>query len=391
MESTQKFTTDKKFISKPALITGLIALIISASGFFVDREQFFFSYLTAFTFWTTVTLGGLFFVLIHNTTHAMWSTVLRRIMEMIMMTVPVMAILAIPVLFGIHDLYHWSHEDAVATDALLQKKAPYLNVPFFIIRTVFYFAVWILFSGMLYRISKQQDESFDPEQKEKLRKRSAPGIIIFALTITFAAFDWLMSLDPHWYSTIFGVYIFAGSFLAAIAVMVLIGLSLHKRNLLTDIITVEHFHDLGKFLFSFTIFWGYMAFSQYFLIWYANIPEETIWYLHRWEGNWKIITMTLVFGHFLIPFLALMPRAAKRNRTFLKIISVWILVMHFFDLYWIIMPTLHKHGIHFSWMDLTAMIGIGGIFIWYFWSRFLKGPLVPVNDSKLADSINLVN
>jgi hypothetical protein len=391
MDNNQKFYTESRFISKPALIIGVVTLIITAAGFFVDRQQFFFSYLVAFAFWATVTLGGLFFTLVHNTTHAMWSTVLRRILETIMMTVPVMAILVIPVLFGIHDLYHWSHADVVATDALLQKKAAYLNIPFFVIRTVFYFAVWMVLSFYLYRISKQQDKSYDPEQKEKLRKRSAPSILIFALTLTFASFDWLMSLDPHWYSTIFGVYIFGGSFLSAIAFVVLVLISLHKRNILTDVITVEHYHDLGKFLFSFTVFWGYIAFSQYFLIWYANIPEETIWFAHRWEGSWKYISLVLVFGHFLIPFLALMPRAAKRNIKFMRIISIWILLMHFFDLYWIIMPTLHKHGFYFSWMDLTAMIGIGGIFIWYFWQSYLKGALVPVNDTKLSESINLVN
>jgi len=211
------------------------------------------------------------------------------------------------------------------------------------------------------------------------------------LRLTFASFDWLMSLDPHWYSTIFGVYIFAGSFLSAIAFVVLVLIALHKRNILTDVITVEHYHDLGKFLFSFTVFWGYMAFSQYFLIWYANIPEETIWFAHRWEGSWKYITLVLVFGHFVVPFLALMPRAAKRNLKFMRIISIWILLMHFFDLYWLVIPTLHKHGFHFSWMDLTAMIGIGGIFVWYFWQSYLKGALVPVNDTKLAESIKLVN
>lgn len=391
MASSQKYFTDKQFISKPALIVGIIGLLIAASGFFVDRQQFFFSYLTAFSFWMTITLGGLFFTLIHNVTSAMWSTVLRRILETIMMTIPVMALLAIPVLLGIKDLYLWSDAGTVAGDLLLQKKAAYLNIPFFVIRTVFYFAVWFLLARVLYKISKQQDESFDPEQKEKLRRRSAPGIVVFAITITFASFDWLMSLDPHWYSTIFGVYIFAGSFLSAIAVVILIGLALRKRDLLTDTFTVEHYHDLGKFLFSFTVFWGYMAFSQYFLIWYANIPEETIWFGHRWIGSWKVVTMVLVFGHFVIPFLALMPRAAKRNFKFLKFMAYWILLMHFIDLHWIIMPTIHHHGVHFSWMDVAALIGIGGIFVSFFWRRYLKGALVPVNDGKLADSIKLVN
>ena len=391
MDRSQKYYTDKQFISKPALIVGIVGLLIAASGFFVDRQQFFFSYLTAFSFWVTITLGGLFFTLIHNVTHAMWSTALRRILEAIMMTIPVMALLTIPVLLGIHDLYHWSHADVVAGDALLQKKSAYLNIPFFVIRTVFYFAVWFLLARGLYKISIQQDESFDPEQAEKLRRRSAPGLLLFALTITFASFDWLMSLDPHWYSTIFGVYIFAGSFLAAIAVTVLIISSLHKRNILNDTITIEHYHDLGKFLFSFTVFWGYMAFSQYFLIWYANIPEETIWFRHRWEGSWKVITLVLVFGHFLIPFLALMTRAAKRSVNFMNFMAYWILAMHFIDLYWIILPTFHHHGIHVSWMDAAALAGIGGIFVSFFWRQYLKGALVPVNDRKLAESIKLVN
>ena len=391
MENLETHLNVAKKYNRAALIIGIIGLATALAGFFINQQQFYYSYLTAFVFWTTITLGGLFFTLVHNVTNAAWSTVLRRIMETIMMTVPLMAALAVPVLLGLHDLYHWSHADEVAGDVLLQKKAPYLNIPFFTIRTIFYFAVWFLLARYLYKLSLQQDRNFDPGQTEKLRKASAPGIVLFAFTITFAAFDWLMSLDPHWYSTIFGVYIFAGSYLSAIAMIVLIALALRKQGILADKITVEHYHDLGKFLFSFTVFWGYMAFSQYFLIWYANIPEETIWYFHRWEGNWKIITLLLVFGHFLIPFLALLPRAAKRNLTFMKLISIWILIMHFCDLYWIIMPTLHAHGFHLSWIDLATFAGIGGIFIWYFWWRYSKEEPIPVNAPRLEESVKLVN
>ena len=391
MEDLKQYFSDTKHFIKPALITGAIGLAASAAGLMMNSAEFFFSYLTAYTFWISLTLGGLFFVMLHHISGAVWSTVLRRLMESLMQTVPIMAILFVPIAFGMHDLYHWSHADVVAGDALLQKKEAYLNIPFFLIRTLLYFAIWFFLAHFLYKTSVQQDKEFRVEQIKRLRTLSAPGIVLFALSITFASFDWLMSLDPHWYSTIFGVYIFAGSFLSATAFLVIVAQSLRKRGYLKTTITTEHFHDLGKFLFAFTIFWGYMAFSQYFLIWYANIPEETIWYMHRWEGSWKVITLLLVVGHFLIPFMGLMTRASKRNLTYMKFMSFWILLMHYIDLYWIIMPIRYEHGIHPSWMDLATMIGVGGVFIWYLWSKFWGQAMVPVNDPSLDESIRLVN
>ena len=391
MENTEKFYTKTQVWIKPALIVGAAGIVLSLVAAYTDREQFYFSYLTAYVFWAGIMLGGLFFTMIHHISGAVWSVVLRRITESIMSAAPIIGVLFIPLIFGIHDLYHWSHADVVAQDALLQKKAGYLNIPFFIIRSVIYLAVWIILAFVLYRKSIKQDHAFNSDDLTKMKRISAPGIVAFALTITFAAFDWLMSLDPHWYSTIFGVYIFAGSFLSALAFIAVLGLAFRKKAILADVITVEHYHDLGKFLFAFTIFWGYMAFSQYFLIWYANIPEETIWYHHRWEDNWKILTMILVFGHFLVPFLGLMPRAAKRNLTYLKFMSIWILVMHFIDIYWIAMPALHPHGFRFSWIDGATFLAIGGIVVWYITRKFVAGSLVPVNDPKLLESIRHVN
>ncbi len=391
MENTEKFHTKAQVWIKPALILGVAGILLSLVAVYIDREQFYFSYLTAYVFWTGIMLGGLFFTMIHHISGAVWSVVLRRITESVMSAAPVIGVLFIPLIFGIHDLYHWSHADVVAQDALLQNKAGYLNIPFFIIRSVVYLAVWITLAFVLYRKSIKQDHAFNSDDQIKIKRISAPGIVAFALTITFAAFDWLMSLDPHWYSTIFGVYIFAGSFLSALAFITVFGLAFRKKAILADVISVEHYHDLGKFLFAFTIFWGYMAFSQYFLIWYANIPEETIWYQHRWEDNWKILTMILVFGHFLIPFLGLMPRAAKRNLTYLKLMSIWILVMHFIDIYWIAMPTLHPHGFRLSWVDGATFLAIGGVVVWYISRKFVTGALVPVNDPKLSESIHHVN
>jgi len=316
MEAKQYYLSQKKPFFRSAIVIAIISSVLTIGIYFLYPTEFYPSYLVAFVFWTSIMLGGLFLSLLHHVSNATWSVVLRRIFESIAMTAPLMAVLFLPVVLGIHNLYSWSHTETIAAEPLLQEKAGYLNIPFFIIRSALYFLLWSAMAWILYRTSLKQDQQYQASQVKILRTVSAPGIIVFALTITFAAFDWLMSLDPHWYSTIFGLYVFAGSFLSVLAFVILTGLFLRKNNLLADVITVEHYHDLAKFLFSFTIFWGYMAFSQYFLIWYANIPEETIFFRHRWEGSWKYISLLLVFGQFLIPFLALMTRAGKRNFTF---------------------------------------------------------------------------
>jgi hypothetical protein len=388
----EKFTISKgAYFGKPALIAGVVGLALTAAGFTMDAAQFYHSWLVAFVFWVTLGLGGLFFTMIHHAGGAEWSTVLRRTSESVMMTLPLMLVFFIPVIFGAHDLFHWTHEEAVAGDALLQKKAPYLNMTFFTIRGVVYFAIWSVLAILLYKKSIKQDETGDPELVPSMRRISAPGLVLFGLTATFAAFDWLMSLDPHWYSTIFGLYVFAGALLSIISFLVLSSLAMRSKNLLNDIISAEHYHDLGKFLFGFTVFWGYMAFSQYFLIWYANIPEETIYFHHRWQGGWKYITMILVFGKFLIPFIVLLPRFVKRNFNLMGLIAGWVFVMHWVDVYWMVLPNLHQHDVHFSWMDITATLGIGGVVLWYFWNKLTSTALIPVKDPNLDKSIHFTN
>ncbi|MCF7803667.1 MAG: hypothetical protein K9N46_00005 [Candidatus Marinimicrobia bacterium] len=374
-----------------ALIIGIIGLALSAVGYFLDAERFFHSYLTSFVFWVTIGVGGLFFVMLHHLTSAKWSVVLRRLTENFMITVPVLAVLFLPLILGIQDLFHWSHADAVAHDELLQQKAPYLNTPFFLIRAAIYFGIWILFGRMLYKVSIAQDSQKDDSLIARMKKLSAPGMLLFALTLTFASFDWLMSLDAHWYSTIFGVYVFSGSLLAILAILTLIAIYFRENDILRETITIEHYHDLGKLMFAFTVFWAYIAFSQFMLIWYGNIPEETIWYKHRWEDlSWRIVSLIVLFGHFVVPFLALVTRAAKRNLTMLKVTSIWLLLMHWVDLYWIVLPN-YGHSVHFSWMDITTMIGIGGIVLWYFWKATAAHALIPVNDPKLQASIEFEN
>ncbi len=374
-----------------SLIVGAGALLASFIGLFTDADQFYHSYLTAFVYWLTLGLGALFFVMLHHLTGAVWSVSIRRVSETIAAVLPVLALLFIPLLFGIHNLFHWSDLEAVAHDAILQHKAGYLNTGFFVTRAIFYFAVWLVLSQLLYRFSIRQDSDPQPNIVLKLRRISAPGMILFALTLTFAAFDWVMSLDAHWYSTIFGVYIFSGSFVMFLSFMIVLLKYFRKMDILTGTVTDEHFHDLGKLLFAFTVWWAYIAGSQYFLIWYGNIPEETVWFLHRWEGTWKHFSLFLIAFHFAVPFFALMFRASKRHTYILPSVAVLLLIMHYDDLYWLIAPNLHHHGPHFSWLDLTTLIGIGGIYLGLLIRQLGRHPLVTNGDPRLGDSVKFTN
>lgn len=371
-----------------SLGVGIVGLALSTAGYFADARQFFHSYLVSFAFWTSIGLGGLFFTLLHHLVGATWSIVLRRLSESIMMALPLMFVFFLPLVFGRHDLYHWSHHDAVEHDPILQGKAGYLNTPFFVVRTVLYFGIWFVLAWLLHRFSLQQDRGEDTSKR--MLTVSAPGMILFALTSTYAAFDWLMSLEPHWYSTIYGVWFFAGGLLTFLCFTAVLAMFLRSRGVLGETIKVDHYHDLGRLMFAFLIFWAYISFSQYFLIWYANIPEETVYYLKRWTGSWQTISLLLVFGYLMIPWLALIPRATKRHLPTLGLIAAWLLVMHWMDLHWAVMPNLHSEGFSPSWLDAATLLGIGGIFLWYMFLHLSRHALVPVKDPNLGGSLNHV-
>ena len=371
--------TNKGSLGRNALIVGIIFFIASLAGWYLDSEQFFKSYLLGYIFWLTLALGGLFFTMINHLFGSVWNIVLRRIGEAAMYSFPLLAVLFIPLFFGMHDLYHWTHEEDVLMDPILTAKAGYLNITFFIIRAIIYFVIWFALSKVLYSLSLKQDKNPDEKYILRMRQISAPGMILFAVSITLASFDWMMSIEPHWFSTIYGVYFFGGCFLAILSFVVIVALNLRKKGYLENEITVEHYHDMGKLFFAFLIFWGYIGFSQYFLIWYANIPEETIWYLTRWENGWNYITMLLVLGSFTVPFFILLLRSVKRSLKWMKIVAVWIFIMHVFDIYWLTFPPLsHGHGPDVSWIDFAVLLGIGGIFVWNFWNNLSAHPLVPV-------------
>jgi hypothetical protein len=372
-----------------ALLLGLLGLIGAVIGYSIDREQFYFSYLTSFVFWCSLAIGALFFVMLHHLSGSVWSVVLRRLAENVALVIPLLGLFFIPILFGLPHLYSWSDSETLMADEILQKKTAFLNPTFFSVRGIIYFAVWSILALLLYRASLRQDKGSSGELTNRFNRISAPGMILFAITVTFAAFDWLMSLEAHWYSTIFGVYIFSGAVVGFLGLFAVLTVYLYSKGVLVGIMSKDHFHDLGRLLFAFIIFWAYMAFSQYFLIWYANIPEETIWFLHRWVGSWKGISLLIVFGHFVAPFFILITRMAKRSGVMMVVMGLWMLFMHWVDLYWVIMPTMYRDGFRLSWQDLSTLVGIGGVVIWFFWTRVTLQPIIPVGDPKLNASLTM--
>jgi hypothetical protein len=370
-----------------ALLGAVVCAILGPA----NQKQFFFSWLVSYLFFLSLALGALFFVLIQYASEGGWGVVVRRIGETSFATIPVMAVLFLPLLFGLHDLYSWSVPGAADHDALLRWKAPYLNVPFFLIRAAIFFGSWSLIAVLYYRGSRGQDTTGDPAVSVRLRRVAGPAIIVLALTTAFASVDWIMSLTPHWYSTMFGVYFFSGSFVGFIAWLSVVAVMMRRAGLLDTVVTAEHLHDIGKLLFAFTAFWAYIAFSQFFLIWYANLPEETIWYKARLEGSWKAVSVLLMAGHFGVPFFYLMGRDVKRHGWTLATGGAWLLAMHFVDLYWQVMPTLHPEGIRPSVLDVAAFAAIGGSFVAAASWLMRRQALVPVGDPKLGESLAFEN
>ena len=375
-------------ITKPLFGIGIVGLIATGIGYFFNHDQFFFSYLTSFAFYTSIGLGALILLMVHHLTRSQWGTVIRRIPEAMSSNIWIWALFFIPILFGMHSLYHWTHADAVAADPVMEGKVPYLNTPFFIVRQFIYFGIWGFLGYKLYNSSVEQDETGDWGIETLQRRLSGPGTFIFAITLAFASFDWLMSLDPHWYSTMFGVYFFAMSFQAMFATLILMILYLRKKDILANTIRRVHIRDLSLWMFAFTVFYAYIAFSQFLLIYYANIPEETVWFLERFNGGYEYLAFFYLFGRFVLPFVILLNKKAKENFKIVSSVAVLILASHLVELYWIVMPVLNHHGVHLSWMTITAFIGLGGIFLGLFFHKFKQQKMVPVNDPKLSASLD---
>jgi hypothetical protein len=386
--------------AKLPVIGGVLAIVglgaTLAAAFGEHKARAMFSYLWAYEVVLAIALGALGFVVIEHTVRAAWSTVIRRFAETAAMTLPFFALLWVPIGFiGLHAIYPWTHEH----DAILDKKRWFLSEGAFMTRAAIYFAIWIALSVILHKLSTRQDGLGNKTQERdeisrKMWRVSAVGIILYALTQSFQAIDWMMSLQPHWYSTIFGVYYFAASILAFFAFATLVALGLQKAGVLKTAITTEHFHDLGKYVFGYTIFWAYIAFSQFLIIWYASIPEETEFYMVRMEGGWAGVSYLLPILHFAVPFFFLISRHVKRSRTLLGWAAVWTLVMHAVDIYWLVLPNygIHGEGAHHphfapSYLDAMALVGIAGAFLAAFGVYLNKHKVICINDPRLEESL----
>ncbi len=381
------FPEDNK-IATGFFAAGFVGIVLSLIGLFVNTEQFFYSYLTSFTFIASLFLGALFFVMLQHVTRSSWSVVLRRIPETMSLQLVWLGIVFVPILFGMEFLYEWTRPERIATDELTQHKQPYLNIPFFVIRNFIYFAVWAFLGYRLYKNSVSMDRSANDKLDKQQRVISAPGILVFSLTVAFASFDWLMSMDSHWFSTMFGVYYFAMSFQTVLAVVIALVIYLIRKGLLTNTINNAHIHDMGALLFGFTVFYAYIAFSQFMLIYYANIPEETLWYYYRFEGSWIILAYLFLIGRFVLPFALLLGKKAKTNHNLLLGVSLWIILLQFLEMFWIVMPILHKGAISVHWLDLTLLLAFFGVSAGLFFRQFAKHSMVPKNDPLLAESLN---
>ena len=379
----------------PAAI-GLAMLVISVLGWLTNPEQFYVSYLAAWTFCLTISLGGLFFLFFNHLTKAGWSIVVQRINEALVWAFPMLVLLFIPIIIGMDELYSsWTDptkfiEGHPNYDEITAGKEGYLNKPFWFIRVGAYFLLWCVLSYKLYTESLRQDMTGDSEAPANLRFTSAWGLPLSAVATMFFSFDVIMSLDAHWFSTIFGIYLFAGGMLGAIALIIILARSLQMSGMLTNAITKEHYHDLGKYLFGFTIFWAYIAFSQYILIWYAGIPEATIFFRERLEMGWEWHSGMLILFHFAIPFLFLLPQITKRIPAILTVLAIWLLGMHWYDMHWLNVPFIIEEG-GFHWLDFTTWIGLFGLFLASVVFRLSRHSLVPHKHPYLRESLHFEN
>jgi len=377
-------------ISKIGWILLFIGGALGVIAFFVDHSRAVYNYLIAFSFMISIGVGALFLVALEYVAGADWSVPIRRIVEFFAATIPLLAILVIPLLFNVGELFHWSHLDIVAEDKVLQGKAPYLNVPFFIIRVFVLISIWSLFYFFFIKNSKKQDTTKDQKLTTINIRLSAVFIPIFAISITISSVDWLMSVAPHWFSTIFGVYFFAGTVVAALAAVTLATVLLKENGYLHPALTNDHLYSLGALLFAFVNFWGYIAFSQFLLIWYADLPEETSWFLQKWQGSWAIFSIGLIIIQFVVPYVALLTQPSKMDPKKLKFISVWLLFAHLYDIFWLVMPATDQlsDGYFFSWIDFVFPIAVVGLVILVFNFKAKKENFMPIGDPKFKRGLD---
>lgn len=349
---------------RPGLVIGLVGLAVSLAGAFIDPEQFWRSYLLAYLFWLEISLGCLAVLMLHHLVGGRWGLAIRRLLEAGAMTLPLLALLFVPLLFGLQTLYIWTNPEALSHSELLQHKSAYLNIPFFLSRTVIYFIVWLGIAYLLNRWSLEQKRTGEPGLSARMRRLSGLGMVLYVVTATFAAYDWMMSLEPEWSSSIYGLLFIVGQVLAAFA-LAIVGLRFVSKDQPAAAAGAvppwtTHFNDLGNFTLGLVMIWAYITFSQFLIIWSANISEEAVWYYQRSQGGWLWVGVFLVLFHFVLPFLLLLSRRAKRRARLLSALAMGLLFMRLVDLYWLIAPAFYPVEARVHWLDLTILVAMGG-------------------------------
>jgi hypothetical protein len=370
-----------------ALAAGVLGLGLCAAGYFTSAATLYRAWLVAFLFWSGVAAGSLAVALLHHLSRGAWGLVIRRVLEAAARTLPVVALLFVPIALGLGELYEWARPEAVAADELLRHKAPYLNPAFFLLRAAGYFLLWAGFAFLLDRLSRRQDETGEPRLFRRMQTLAGPGIVVYGLTATLAGVDWLMSLDARWFSSLYGLYFVIGQAVTALAFVILVETWLARRPPMDGVLQPRHLHDHGKLLLAFVMVWAYFAYSQFLIIWSGNLPEETVFYHRRLHGGWQWLSLAVLVLHFALPFVLLLSRDWKRAARPLQAIAALVLGARWLDLYWQAVPSLHPGAATFSWLDPAAMLAVGGLWLAAFFDQLARRTLLPVNDPYIVEAL----
>ena len=378
---------DAAKISRGMFVGGIIALAFTIAYASAHPDQFFHSYLLAFMFWNGLAVGSVAVLMLQYLTGGAWGIAIRRELEAATRTLPFTLVAFLPIVFGMHRLYEWTHADVVAHDEILRKKAGYLNEPFFLFRAALAFATWILIAYFLNRWSREQDARGDKALERKLQLLSGGGLVAWALTTTWTSVDWVMSLEPHWFSTMYGVIYMAGQGLGALALATFAVVRLSRAKPVSEFLGGRHLNDLGKMMFAFTMFWAYVVFSQYLIIWSGNLPEEISWYLARFRGGWGFVGLAVLFLQFVLPFLLLLSRRANRNPRTLAITAALVVVMRFVDLSWMVLPAFSRGRFVIHPTDLSVPAALGALWLGFYFRNLSARPLLPVRDPGFEEAL----